>query len=276
MTSRRTWVACLLLLGACNVYPETAPEAAHHDLDSGAGTDSGFDVSIEAGGNGGQAGAAGDGGTSGSSGTGAVSGQGGIAGSAGDVGDGGPAGAAGDSGSTVKISATLAAGSDDANEDSKTFVADGATVWLGNGKKSGHAGFRFSGVDIPANAQILSASVRVYASASTSTATAFDFHAEAADDCATFSSAAPPSSRSLAATSVPHPSSGAWTANTWYVLDDVAALVQEVAARSGWASGNHLCVILVGTGADYERREVVSRDASATNSAVLEIEYAKP
>jgi hypothetical protein len=305
---RHFWLLLPVAIAACNVFPETSPEAVvHYGLE--AGTDASADAT------GGTAGTAGTGakaGTSGSSGSGGLGGSSGVGGG-GAAGDSGPkdasdsgeadvpdaidegdaepadgADAAGEadandtggpeSGTTVTITAKLGGGSDDVNEDGAVFTDNATTVWLGNAtqKHNSYTGLRFGPVAIPNNATIVFAHLRVNAAADSSATITFNYGAEAADDCAEFQASSPPSSRTLTNATVSHGTDNAWLKNGVYTLDEITPVVQEVVSRGGWASGSHLCVITKGVGAPNLTRAFFSVEGSAPQAAVLIIRYTAP
>lgn len=273
------------------------------------GLEAGTDGSVDA--NGGAAGTAGTGAMAGASGS---AGLGGVAGSSGDAGGGtgGDAAAtdasesgadapdaietgdaepddaadgadadgvdAKESGTTVTITAKLGGGSDDVNEDGAVFTDNATTTWLGNAtqKHNSYTGLRFGPIAIPSNATIVFAHLRVAAAADSSTTLTFNYGAEAADDCGAFQASSPPSSRSLTNASVAHGTDSAWMKNGVYTLDEITSVVQEVVSRSGWTSGNHLCVITKGGGSPNLTRTFFSVEGSAPQAAVLLIRYTSP
>jgi hypothetical protein len=80
----------------------------------------------------------------------------------------------------------------------------------------------------------------------------------------------------LTTAQVAHSSDVEWQANTWYSLDEMAEVVQEVVNRGDWASGNSLSVILKGTGSAWGRKFVRSYDGAAANAPKLVITYTAP
>lgn len=148
----------------------------------------------------------------------------------------------------------VAAGQDDVNESTGTFELDQQTAWVGNGGAIGeqYFGVRFTDVNIPAASIIHSAHLEVFAITDQWIPVSFDLYAEAADDSEPFSDDNLPSQRELTDASVIHESNTQWSGSTWYPLDDIADLVQEVIDRPGWQAGNSLTVIALGTEAGGE------------------------
>ncbi len=73
---------------------------------------------------------------------------------------------------------------------------------------------------------------------------------------------------------VNHAANVGWQANTWYTLQDVAAVVQEVIYRPGWNSGNSLALILAGTSPGaFGRKFARSFEGNPAQAARLVITY---
>lgn len=96
---------------------------------------------------------------------------------------------------------------------------------------------RFTAVDIPAGSTIDSATLNLTAGTLSSVVVITTVKAEAADNPAACSSAADTNARTLTSASVNWDPS-AWVVNTAYDSPDIAAVIQEVVNRNGWASGN--------------------------------------
>lgn len=97
--------------------------------------------------------------------------------------------------------------------------------------------------------------------------------AEAIGNSPTFSTSNLPSQRTLTTQQVNHSSNTQWQANTWYALDEIAPVIQEVVNRADWQSSNSLSLILKGTGGAWGRKFVRSFDGSATNAPKLVVTY---
>jgi type IV pilus assembly protein PilY1 len=67
-----------------------------------------------------------------------------------------------------------------------------------------------------------------------------------------------------------------WSANTWYDLDDLSPVIQEMVNRPGWQSGNTLALIVKGTGAAYGRKLISSYDGDPAHAPRLVITYSGP
>lgn len=164
---------------------------------------------------------------------------------------------------------------DDANQDGTNLTTNGATVWLGTGQSttSSYTGLRFNGVNISQGATITSAHLQVFSSQSQWITLAFNMYGENIGNSPTFSTSNLPSQRTLTAHNVSHSDDVPWNANTWYSLEDITPVIQDIVSRTDWASGNSLSIILKGTGSAYGRKSVTSFDGSAVNSPQLLITY---
>jgi hypothetical protein len=150
----------------------------------------------------------------------------------------------------------VSSSSDDVNEDAATFTTNATTLWLGNGSSttSSYTGLRFANVAIPSGATITSAKLKVYSSQSQWLTIRMNMAGELSPNSATFSSTSKPSQRKSTVQSVNHNDNVSWSANTWYLLDEMAPVVQEIVNQSGWQSGNSLSIILTGTGSAWGRK----------------------
>src|ERR671925_1373223 len=144
------------------------------------------------------------------------------------------------------------------------FVTDGTTVQT--------VGMRFPGIAVPQGAAIANAYIQFVADEAQSEATTLTIKAQAADNASTFTTA------TFNISSRPRTSASAgWSPAAWTVgaagaaqrTPNLAALVQEVVNRPGWASGNALAFIVTGSG----HRTAESAEGSPAQAALLHIEY---
>ena len=169
----------------------------------------------------------------------------------------------------------MAAGSDDAEENGAgtvsltssdlELVTDGTAVQT--------VGVRFAGVAIPQGATVTNAYIQFVVDEAQSEATTLTLKAQAADTAATFTTAAANvSSRPRTSAAV------SWTPAAWTAVGaagadqrtpNLAALVQEVVNRPGWASGNALALIITGSG----HRTAVAYNGGAGNAPLLHLEF---
>jgi RHS repeat-associated protein len=182
-----------------------------------------------------------------------------------------PTATSGSSTLTTQVSAS----SDDVNQDNTSLTTTSSTVWLGNASSttSSYTGLRFNNLAIPQGATITSAHLEVFSSQSQWLTMNFNIAAEAIGNSPTFSTGNLPSQRTLTTQQVSHSSNVQWQASTWYSLNEMGPVVQEVVSRADWQSGNSLSVILKGAGASWGRKSVASFDGSAAYAPKLVISY---
>jgi len=179
---------------------------------------------------------------------------------------------------TVTLTVQIGASANDGNQDGSSFDSGSASVWLGTGASttSSYTGLRFANLAIPAGATINSARLQVYSNQSQWLRVSMSLAAEAIGNSPTFSANSLPSQRTLTTHKVAHSSDTQWLANTWYGLDEIAPVLQEVVTRADWQSGNSLSIILTGTGGAWGRTFVTGFDGSALNAPKLVIVYTTP
>jgi PKD repeat protein len=178
--------------------------------------------------------------------------------------------------SNATLTAQVTASADDVNEVNGTLTTNAGTVWLGNGGSTttSYTGLRFRNVSIPAGATISSAYLQVCSSQSQRIGLSFNLAADAAGNSVVFSQSSRPSRRTQTTSVVTHNDNVSWAANTWYALDEMKSVVQEVVSRADWQAGNSLSIIINGTASGaYARKYVSSFDASPTNAPMLVVSY---
>ncbi|HEY3003520.1 MAG TPA: right-handed parallel beta-helix repeat-containing protein [Kribbellaceae bacterium] len=167
----------------------------------------------------------------------------------------------------------IAASSDDAEESATGSYygtsSDLELVYDGNNQV---VGLRFPGLAIPAGATITNAYIQFEADETQSEATTLTIQGQAADNAVTFSSATKPSTRPRTT------ASATWSPPAWTLVGEtgpsqrtpgLAAIVQEIVSRPGWASGNALAVIITGTG----HRTTRAYDGKPAGAPLLHIDY---
>ena len=165
------------------------------------------------------------------------------------------------------------------NEDGSTYYPNVAAVWAGTAGNAttSFAGLRFNNINIPRGAVITSARVEMYSvNQAQWITTGFQLAGEAVDNATTFAANNKPSQRPLTAARITHSSNTQWGVNTWYVLQDVLPVVQEIINRPGWRPGNSLALILRGTGGPWGRKYGWAYESSPANAARLVITYTVP
>jgi len=110
-------------------------------------------------------------------------------------------------------------------------------------------GGRFTSVPIPQGATINTASIALCAGGNQTQDCDLTLYCEDEDDPATFAwNDTPPGRTRTTASAQWDIGVTAWTTGTWYTSTDIAAPVQEVVDRGGWAENNALSVFFFNTG----------------------------
>jgi hypothetical protein len=179
-------------------------------------------------------------------------------------------------GSSSTFEKRVAASSDDAEQavSSGTVNLTSNDLELTQDSSNQAVGLRFTGVTIPKRAAIVNAWVRFRADATGSTATSLNIRGQAANNAGTFKTSANNiTSRPTTAASVNN-----WAPAPWTVVGEsgpeqqtpnLAAVIQEIVNRSGWASGNSLVLIITGTGT----RTAASHNGDRAGAPLLHVEY---
>jgi hypothetical protein len=206
---------------------------------------------------------------------------------------------AADGGTT--ITRTLAANTDDAEE----FLADslltptswrrGYTFITSSGLELGYdpthgpqvVGLRFTGINLPAGAQITSARLNFTARTDNGTTgtgnpvlairaqnsiTAPTFAAGTVGQAGNFDI----TNRPLLAASVPWTITETWVAGTTYASPNLANLLQEVVDLGDWGPTNAVVFVIEGDPNSTAFRRAVSRDTDPARAVTLTIEYTLP
>ncbi len=150
----------------------------------------------------------------------------------------------------------VSSSSDTVNEDGTTFKSGASSIWLGNGSSAtaSYTAIRFTNLNIPNGAVITSAKLSVYSTQNQWISISMSIAGDLSANSPAFSSTNRPSQRGLTANKVSHSSNVSWSANTWYTLDEMTPVVQEIVGQSGWQSGNSLSIIIKGTGRSWGRK----------------------
>lgn len=179
----------------------------------------------------------------------------------------------------VTTEVRISTGSDDAEERPGGAIArtsgDLELVYSTEGTTPGNqtVGLRFPAVAVPQGSTIYNAYVQFQADQGSSGATALTIDGQAADNAAGFTTTA------FSLTSRPRTTaSAAWSPAAWSAAGEagpnertsnLAALVQEIVSRPGWASGNALVLLVYGSG----NRVAESFEGTATGAPLLHVEY---
>ncbi len=178
----------------------------------------------------------------------------------------------------VTFEAEIAQGSDDAEERSNGSVSltSGDIELVDDGSREQTVGLRWTGVSLPPGAIVTTAWVQFQVDEVDLDPADLVIQGQAGDDPATFTNT------TFDITARPRTSaSQQWLPAPWTAVGDrgpdqqtpdLAAVIQEIVDRPGWASGNALVLIVTGTG----ERTAESRNSSANAPAMLHIEYVVP
>jgi hypothetical protein len=171
------------------------------------------------------------------------------------------------------VQVRVAASADDAEESSAGAVVLTSTdLELVNDGAQGNqrVGMRFRNVQIPRGATVLSAAIDFAVDETGGTATSVIVRAEATDSAAVFTTQAGNiASRSLTSSQV------SWAPPAWnsegqtQTSPDLAAVVQELVNRAGWAPGNNVAFVITGSG----RRTAEAFDGVPALAPLLKVSY---
>ncbi|MBW7885346.1 MAG: DUF4331 domain-containing protein [Caldilineaceae bacterium] len=135
-------------------------------------------------------------------------------------------------------------------------------------------GLRFTDVQIPRDAEIVSAYIQFVAAKTGSGPASLTFQGEATDDASTFEkwrfnlSSRTPTDTQVEWTDVPAwetPGEAEWS-------PDLSSIVQEIVGRDGWSQGNSLAMLITGTGTRVAR----AYDGDPDAAPCLIVEYIMP
>lgn len=150
---------------------------------------------------------------------------------------------------------------DDARvSESAEYSDNGSTIQYG-GDSSQYVGIRFQNVNIDQGETISSAYVQVTFGTAQWNQLDYIMYAEKTSNCSTFSSGAPPSTRTATTATVTH-SSNVNTAIGTANLETMTSVIQEIVNQPSWTSGNSICIIIRGNGTQFSRKSFVAYDGS--------------
>jgi hypothetical protein len=180
-------------------------------------------------------------------------------------------------GTPVSVVVQVNNASDDVNEVNGVLEGNASTAWLGNGgSANSFDGFRFSGVSVPRGAAIAAAHLDMYSAQDQWIGVAFTIAGDSTGNSAPFTNSARPSQRPLTTANVAHSSNSRWLPNTWYSLNDIKTIIQEIVNRPDWQAGNTLSIVLRGTASGvWSRKFVKSFEAGASTAPKLVITYSE-
>src|SRR5262245_35319497 len=171
--------------------------------------------------------------------------------------------------SPVTRTVTIAANSDDAEQDGTDVRLGGNDLHLG----TNIVGLRFVNVGLPRDATIVSAAVQFTASSDDAVATTLAIVGEANSNAATFANTASDISNRVATLA-----SVSWSPDPWVNKDagpaertpDLSALLTELVGRADWSVTSPVVLRFeAGTG----QRRPVEFDGDKTRAAVLQVTY---
>lgn len=135
-------------------------------------------------------------------------------------------------------------------------------------------GLRFTGVDIPKGAAIVSAILTVIADRNEVGNVDVNVYGEDADNPPNFDSEDPWFIGRVRTTATVFWPLTAWIKDTEYSSPDIKSIIQEIINRPGWVSGNVLILFIEDDGSSiHDWRVFYAYDASTTKCALLTIEY---
>ncbi|CAN7704993.1 metallophosphoesterase [Pararhizobium sp. LjRoot238] len=172
----------------------------------------------------------------------------------------------------------IASGADDVEESATGSISIGSSdlELTTDGTKVQTVGIRFTGIDIPQGAIITRTYIQFTVDTVSSGAVSLLIRGEDADDAAAFTTASFNASSRLTTDA-----SVAWQPADWTVrgeaglaqrTPDLAAVVQEIVDRFGWAALNDMVFLITGTGTRVAR----AYDSRPDAAPLLHIEYLLP
>jgi hypothetical protein len=177
-------------------------------------------------------------------------------------------------GSVRTVEVRVAASADDAEETSGgSMRLTSSDLELTEDGGAQTVGMRFRAVAIPRAARIARAWVQFQVDEATSGATSLQIAGQASDDALAFTtasrnlSARPRTTASVSWAPAAWPTVGA--ATTAQRTPDLAAILQQIVDRPGWASGHALVVVVTGTG----KRVAESYDGASRAAPLLHVEF---
>lgn len=174
----------------------------------------------------------------------------------------------------------VGAGNDDAHESgiSTAFNAVAATVDIranSSGSSRRNGGFRFTNVTIPPGSTISAATISIWPTSASFDDMLADWYADDVDNAADFAASATVTGRTRTTATV------LWSADSigsgaFVSSPDLAAVIQEVIDRAGWASGNALVILAIGRSSATKNANAESYDSTPAHAAKLDITYTAP
>jgi hypothetical protein len=134
--------------------------------------------------------------------------------------------------------------------------------------------FRFKGVPVPRGARVASAVLKLHALDAGTGAVVLRYAGEAADDSPPLKEASRNLSTRPPTAAFVDDVPGPWRVNALNASPDLAALVQEIVSRPGWAPGQALTLFVADDGSTGSRSVATfDRTGSSAQAAVLELTF---
>ena len=169
----------------------------------------------------------------------------------------------------VTLDIRINANDDDAEEQADgDMYLDSSDLEMVDDGETQKIGLRFNSIEIPDNAQITDAYISFHVDEADSESTSLTIHGEATNDANDFSDDNI-SSRSTTTSNVD------WSPDSWDQAGDeehtpnLKDIVQEIADRNGWSSGNSMAFFITGSG----KRVADSYNGDSSTAPLLHIEY---
>jgi hypothetical protein len=137
-----------------------------------------------------------------------------------------------------------------------------------------NGGLRFTNVQIPQGADIVSAVLKTCADQTCDgTGARWDIYGQDSGDCNQFSTQEDFLARSKTTAKTDTGFWPGWVEGQWYQSPDISAIIQEIVNRQDWQFGNAMTLLLYGHEEARTTHEVRSYDADASQAAVIEITF---
>ena len=142
-----------------------------------------------------------------------------------------------------------------------------------NGPKY-NGGLRFTNVQIPQGAEIVSAALKTCSDQTCDgTGARWNIYGQDAGDCNQFSTQQDFLARPKTTAKVDTGFWPGWVEGQWYQTPDISTIIQEIVNRSDWQPGNGLALLLYGHDEARTTHEIRSYDANPNQAAIIEVTF---
>jgi len=142
-----------------------------------------------------------------------------------------------------------------------------------NGPKY-HGGLRFTNVQIPQGAEIISAVLKTCADQTCyGTGARWNIYGQDAGDCNQFSTQEDFLARPKTTAKTDTGFLSIWVEGQWYQSPNISAIIQEIVNRQDWQQSNALTLLLYGHEEARTTHEIRSYDADPNQAAVIEVTF---